>query len=95
MIKFLKTIVLWLEKRFPEKVEITVSEYNSLFKTLSDYNQYLQGLNTKIEALEAKLQAPVDNGIAELKADVEKVKSEVSKLHVVLGFSRGQAPLER
>lgn len=95
MKNMLKALVNFLDRKFPDKVTITLLEYNQLFETLSNYNQYLQALNRKVEALEALVKVPAEDVNAELRKDMQKVKDEVSKLHVVLGFSRGQAPLER
>jgi len=100
----LKAIVNWLDKRFPEKVIITLSEFNSLYETLGSYNQYLQALNKKLEALEAKVNAP--SPVNTLKEDIQvivdnqdkaikSIKDEIGKLQIVMGFSRGSATLER
>ena len=86
MIKQLKAVVLWLEARFPEKVMLTFKEFNELHEELGALNKAYQALNQELDTL---------RGIV---AEVEKVKAEVSKLHVVLGFSSGRgsnAPLER
>lgn len=84
MIKLLKAIVVWLEARFPEKVLLTFKEFNELHEELGALNKAYQGLNQELGALKGVV------------ADVQKVKDEVSKLHVIMGFSgRGASPLER
>lgn len=84
MTKLLKRIVVFLERKFPDRVELTFKEFNELHEELGALNRAYQDLAQ--ELLEFK----------QLKADVQKYKDEVSKLHVVLGFSGGRgASLER
>ncbi len=94
MIKFFKKIILSLEARFPEKVTVTLEAYQELYNLIGEYNVALQALDRRLRALEANVEKPQE-GLTDLKADVQKCLSEVSKLQVVMGFSRGGSTLER
>jgi len=83
MKKLLKSILAFLERKFPDRVELTFQEFNELHSELGGLNVAYQGLKAEIEALQG------------ISKEVQKVKDEISKLHVIMGFSRGQAPLER
>ena len=89
MKKLIRKLLAFLEAKFPDRVQVTLEEYNALYAQLGAYNQVLQAFDKKVYELNNELQAlkaePLN--LKELKADVQKCKDEVSKLHVVMGFS--------
>lgn len=106
MKRLLKRFVAFLDRKWPDRVEITEAEYNQLYEQLGAYNRVLQDFDKRINALALGVEAlnKPQEGLTELKEklaaqaqDVQKCKDEISKLHIVMGFTsgRGQAPLER
>lgn len=49
----------WLSKRFPEKLELTLTEYKQMREELAQYNLVIQGigqLNERLVSLEAQVK---------------------------------------
>lgn len=108
MKRLLKAVLAFLERKFPDQVVITQSEYNSLFETISGYNQYLQLVDKRLIALEAKpsgvtelekkVETVVNNHAESLRKtieDVQKCKDEIGKLQLATVWGRGSSALER
>lgn len=60
----LKDIVELLERKFPDKIEITMQEYKELREEVSQLNKYIQGamqLQTRLEALQKDLDLVKSN----------------------------------
>ena len=55
----IRSLISWLNKRFPETVTVTLQDYNMLRNEVAELNRYTQGiveLNTRLVALEARVK---------------------------------------
>lgn len=108
MKSLLRSLLAFLDHKFPDRVVVTIQEYNQLYEQLGAYNQILQAFDKRVFELNKALEdlKKPDTSFQAFKDDVQhivneqglaiqKVQDEVGKLQVVMGFSRGQAPLER
>lgn len=54
-----RSIIGWLNRRFPEKLELTLAEYKQMREELAQYNLVIQGisqLNERLVSLEAQVK---------------------------------------
>ena len=55
----IRSLIAWLNKRWPETVTVTLQDYNMLRSEVADLNKYCQGvveLNQRLVALEARVK---------------------------------------
>lgn len=67
----LTSLISWLSKRFPEKLELTLIEYKEMREEMGQYNLAFQGLNQlndRVVQLEAQIKRLNDaNGFVNVK----------------------------
>lgn len=83
MIRLMVKFGLWLDSRFPERMEVKKADYDAL--------------QARLEALEAKLEevqraAVHKDAVRDVIAVVQKVKDDIASFKTSLGFSRISNP---
>jgi len=70
----LRSLIGWLNRRFPEKMELTLAEYKQMREELAQYNLVIQGigqLNERLVNLEAQVKRLNDmNGFVSTKKGI-------------------------
>lgn len=71
MKKLLRTYLNWLERKFPDRIEVTVAEYNSLLARMDRLTD---------------LQDATDEWAVKIKERIEKTEIAINNLNVTAGL---------
>ena len=106
MKKILRWMIDFLERKFPDRITVTLEDYDELYDELmicqnSSVKQgesilKMQSTMEEVKTLSANIAFIQDNlkTAKELESQINKIRDEVSKMSVTLGFTAGRAPFE-
>jgi len=101
MKKLLKAFVAWLDRKFPDKVIVTLEEYQAIDKRISTVEESIRsvflGLNTFKADVDSRVHDlsgaihnrmdSIDRFTAADAARIKKLEDEISKLNAAYGFA--------
>lgn len=79
MIKLMKKVVVWYEKRYPEILQVAKEDYDATAKAVTDMKSACQRLETSITALEKKL-SQVDKLATDTKNELDVANAIAASL---------------
>ncbi len=92
MVKLLLFIANWLDQRFPEKVQVNVSDYKSLVEKLETVHMNVSGLLSRMDNVE---NTAVHKGaVSDLVQVVKTLKEEVQAMKFGIGMASSVKPEE-
>lgn len=89
MLRWLIKLALWLDRRFPEKLVVKLSDYVELKAQLEALLPLLPQVETLVSRVSVLETSAVHKGaVQDLVGVVAQVKDEVASLKTSLGFNR-------
>lgn len=100
MLRLLIRLGKWLDSRFPEKREVTIEAYDTIYRTLMAHDAEFSEIRAKLDTLERNLEPLVSRigvvetsavhkgAVADLVSAVKAIKDEFQSLKTSLGMGR-------
>ena len=81
MKRFLRALLNWMDRKFPDRVTVTQEIYDGLIQAQTAQSNHIIELRRKIGELESGNPA-----LKELQGKLEAHQNEINKFNIALGF---------